>query len=134
MTMPVAPGTRVVELPPPQFPMLMMMFTDKLVPDKSTSPVSQWVVSKEHPIDPTVNILRMFADDEGVEVYSATADGTCIRDFIPVRFIRFTRETMPPDMFAEELEKAEFADDDDPDPDPEPEPEVSIPPNGQASS
>lgn len=92
-----------------------------------------WVITRAHPLSPDLKIKRMFSNDDGVEVYSASDDGTsCMRDFIPMSRIRFARETMSIDLFVQELEDAE-SEDEEPEPEPEPEPEIPSSP-GQVPS
>ena len=135
MTMPIPPGARVVELPAPTFPMLSMMFTDNLTPDLtkggSADQTVMWVLTDPHPFDSRVKVKRMYAVDDGVEVYAASDDGTfCVRDLIQTRHIRFTRETMPVNVFVEEIENSESESGDDP----EPEPELPSSPSNQVPS
>lgn len=128
MTMP-APDVRRIELPAPQYPMIVLMFTDNLVPEGSgrVGQTISWAVSKAHPFVPEMNVVRMFVDRGGVEVYSASNDGKIgIRDLVPMDRVRLIQEAMPLEVFVEELDAAESGDDDE-DEDPEPEPELPEP-------
>ena len=132
MTMPTPPGgPRTIELPEPEFPALSLIFTDNFTPDRAGVDwqTVQWVIAKPHPFDADSTIVRMFAVDDGVEVYSAPKTGAIFScDFIPMSRVRLYRETMPVEVFAHEIDKAETAKlDDDPEPDPEPEPDPANP-------
>lgn len=136
MTMPATTiPARTIELPPPGFPMLMVMFTDNLVPDNNGSAAILWNVSKPHPFVPDMKVMRMFVDRGGVEVYSVSDDGKIgMRDLVPMDRVRLIQEAMPLDVFIDELALAESGDEDDLEPEPEPEPEPApAPVNGQAT-
>jgi hypothetical protein len=91
-----------------------------------------------------MKVIRMFLTDDGVEVYSVADDNRAVmRNLVPSKTIRLTEETMPIDVFADELEAAEednFPGGDDPDdPDPDdpsksPAPPAALPANGSAPS
>jgi hypothetical protein len=144
MTMPSAPG-RAIELPPPGYPMLVLLITDDLVPEDGAKKGTtvQWTVSKPHPFVPKMNVMRMFINNGAVEIYSTSADGAVgTRDTIPMIRVRLAQEAMPLDVFVQELAAAEsgFDADDDDDGDEElpliggetmPSPP---PPNGQTAS
>jgi hypothetical protein len=138
MSAPV-PTARTIELPPPGYPMVVMVITDDLT--DNSKPRIHWVVSKAHPFVPDMNVMRMFPDREGyLEVYSVSSDGKAgMRDLVPMIHVRLAQEAMPLDVFAEELYDAEAGDDaDDPDLDPgsDPDPSSAQPPveNGQVAS
>ena len=121
MTQP-APNVKPIALPEPGFPMLVIMVTDNLVPTPGDSKAAKeeavnWAVSKPHPFVAGMRIMRMFIDRGGVEVYSMSDEGTCMRDLIPMARVRITQEAMPAEVFVEELTIAESADPDDGDDD-----------------
>ena len=139
MTMPgnVVPMRRA--LPPPQFPMLTRVISNALFPEPvrdargvvvSTKSIDvcepiTWAVSQAHPLVPNMKVVRMFVDRGGVEIYSVSDDGqNGMRNLIPMHWVRFVEETMPPEVFVEELDAAEAGEtDDDDDPDDEPDPD-----------
>lgn len=131
----IAPGTKIVDLPPPQFPMLTRMISNSLFPENGREDPITWAVGEPHPLASGVKVIRMFVDRGGVEVYSVSSDGkAAVRNLIPMSWIRLIEEAMPLDVFVEELAAAEAGDDDDPD-DPPPDPDLDEVPaaaNGQA--
>jgi len=126
-----------INLPKPGFPMLTRVVSNPIFSSdpKKDNPVT-WTLGSPHPMIPTVKVVRMFVDRGGVEIYSATDDGSAgMRNWIPDVQIRLTEEAMPMDVFVEELAAAEAGDDDD---DEEEEEEEIIKPvtqaNGQPAS
>jgi hypothetical protein len=140
MTMPTT-AVQTVKLPDPGFPMLTRMISDPLfpemkpqvmgcphckqsisipVPSDKEEPIT-WIVGKNHPLVPNMNVMRMFVDRGGVEVYSVASDGKAgMRNLVPMDSVRLIEEAMPLDVFVEEMTAAED-EGDDPDPgDPEP--------------
>lgn len=120
-------------------PKITAMITSSLSPDPGqTSPVA-WVVGEKHPISPNMSVIAMFEVSGGIEVYSASPERKGIRDFIPIHWVRNFRESMPFDVFMQELDKSERGEDDDDDDDYDDEPDapeetpatVPPPPNGQ---
>jgi hypothetical protein len=98
-----------VALPPPApgIPMVVRMVSESL---KKGSEPMVFAVGHPHPLANDVKIVRMFVAEspDGVEVYSATADGTSgMRDRIPWHRILIVGEAMPLDVFVEELAIAE---------------------------
>src|ERR1700722_1286897 len=148
----VVPLTETVTLPDPGYPMLTRVLSNPLFPPDREAlkkepslkdePIA-WIVGSQHPLVPSMKIVRMFVDRGGVEIYSVSPDGRSgTRNMIPMSQIRIIEEAMPLDVFIEELDAAENDDDDDPDdpevePEtaPEPEPEVTPAPvpNGQTA-
>jgi hypothetical protein len=111
MTMPMS-DTRRIQLAPPGFPMVALVISNSLFPTSDAQPVT-WVVSKPHPLVPEANVIRMFVGQHGVEIYSVSQDGrNGMRDIVPLSTIRLIQETMPLDIFVEELEYSERSDDD----------------------
>jgi hypothetical protein len=116
MTNPTTTTVQTVELPPPGFPMLTRMISDRLFPPDAKSqgepqgepePVT-WIVGQAHPLVPDMRVMRMFIDQSVVEVYSVSSDGKAgIRNRVPMHSIRLTEEAMPLDVFVEELIAAE---------------------------
>jgi len=146
MTMP-APTvpSNIIELPPPGFPMLKLVISNMITSNDSKEGVLIWMVGKQHPFVPEANVVRMFIDRGGVDIYSVSQDAkSAMRDFVPMHHIRLIQEAMPIDVFAEELAEAEAGEDDDGDDDPlnednfyelpDPNAEPTPPPNGQPSS
>ena len=137
MTMPV-PHTQVVELPPANYPMIVLLVTDDIVDISPTHQSMKWVLAAPHPFIPNMKVMRMFVDRGGVEVYSAGDDGkTCMRDLVPMDRVRVVQEAMPLDVFVDELTAAESGDDDDEDEPEEPEEQEETPEaptNGQTAS
>lgn len=111
------------ELPPPQFPMLTRVISNPLFNDEKKE--ITWTVGQTHPLVPNMKVIRMFVDRGGVEIYSVDTDGkNGMRNLIPMHWIRFIEEAMPPDVFVEELDASEAGpEDDDDDPEDEPEPD-----------
>lgn len=124
MTQPVPmPATTGITLPPPTYPMVVHMISNPMFPPDvdpqgrvaKEEPIA-WVISKAHPFVPKFTVMRMFLDGGVVEVYSVSDDHKVgMRDVIPIHTVRLVQESMPLDIFVEELIDAE-SDDDDPDP------------------
>lgn len=107
MTTPNGSPNNVVALPAPQPPMLTRVVSDPLFNDQPDALV--WTLGGPHPLVPeTYKVIRMFVDRGGVEVYS-TDGKSGLRNLIPAHKLRFTEETMPINIFAEELYAAEAA-------------------------
>lgn len=136
---PINAAPERTELPEPGFPMLTRMVSNPIFP--SGEPVGKeepitWILGKPHPFMPGMEVMRMFVDRGGVEIYSVSSDrhsGT--RNMIPMTQVRIIEEAMPLDVFIEELAAAEGDDDEPDDPDepvdPEtPEPAPAPPVNG----
>jgi hypothetical protein len=110
-------SVQTVALPAPGYPMVTRVVSSALFPDSKgkEDPVA-WVVSQSHPLVPQVNVVRMFLDRGGVEVYSVSHDGKAgMRNLIPISHVRLVEEAMPIDVFVEELNAAEN-DGDEPEP------------------
>ena len=127
-------ATKTVEIPPPQFPMLVLLITDSI----EGSGMTKWIVSEKHPYVPDLSVMRMFNDRGGIEIYSASSDAkSCIRDFVPMARVRLSQEAMPVDVYVDELRAAELGDGDeeeDESVEPEPdEPSTEAPSNGQVA-
>ena len=147
MTQPAQPTfPAAMALPDPTYPMVVHMISNPMFPAEPAAPGTppnreepvHWVISKNHPFVPNFRVMRMFLDRGGVEVYSVfEADKIGMRDVIPMHNVRLVQESMPIDIFVEELAAAEEEDGDEPDLEPEPEPEPTPGPapvaNGQAS-
>jgi hypothetical protein len=132
-------SVQTVALPAPGYPMVTRVISSALFPDSKgkEDPVA-WVVSQPHPLVPQVNVVRMFLDRGGVEVYSVSHDGKAgMRNLIPISHVRLVEEAMPIDVFVEELNAAENDGDDELESQEEPEQEkpvaVAAPSNGQAA-
>jgi hypothetical protein len=128
-------AVQTVALPEPRYPMVTRVISSALFPDSKgkEDPVA-WVVSQPHPLVPQVNVVRMFLDRGGVEVYSVSHDGKAgMRNLIPISHVRLVEEAMPIDVFIEELSAAENGDDEiEPEePEQEQKPQVAAPSNGQ---
>ena len=127
----VAP-TSMLTMPPGEMPvtlvaLIMRTARGVVVSTKSIDvcePIT-WAVSQAHPLVPNMKVVRMFVDRGGVEIYSVSDDGqNGMRNLIPMHWVRFVEETMPPEVFVEELDAAEAGEtDDDDDPDDEPDPD-----------
>jgi len=140
MTMPApTEPTKIIELTPPGFPMLKLMISDMVISNDSKEGSLIWAFGKQHPFVPEANVVRMFIDRGGVDIYSVSQDAkSAMRDHVPMHHVRLIQEAMPIDVFAEELAEAEAGeDDDDDDPDyyglPDPNSDPMPPPNGQPS-
>lgn len=146
MTQPaLPPATNTVTIPDPTYPMVVHMISNPMFPPADVvgpngqpvpgkeEPIA-WVISKAHPFVPKFTVMRMFLDGGVVEVYSIADDHKVgMRDVIPIHTVRLVQESMPLDVFVEELIDAED-DGDDPDPgdpggDPDPAPAPVV--NGQ---
>ena len=159
-----------VELPPPGYPMVTRVISHPLFPgsgDARTTLCPSTATGRTDnqrtraltcrraahldcrlaaPARTGMRVVRMFADDGGVEVYSHD-DQHGMRNRIPMAMIRLIEEAMPVELLADEISDAE-GDEDEPDPDePELDPEEppsplsAVPPvpfgavpNGQATS
>jgi len=104
-------STNSIALPPPApgVPMIVRMVTEPL--KKGSDPIV-FALSSPHPLanDPNIKVIRMFVVEapDGVEVYSALADGSAgMRDRIPWSRILVVGEAMPIDVFVDELAMAE---------------------------
>jgi len=146
----------VIELPKPEFPMLMRVISNALFPAAQTigcphcaKPISipelgktdqdpvTWVFGEAHPLTPDMRIIRMFIKGDGIEIYSVPGDtskksGVCTRNLIPMSSVRFTEEAMPINVFVEELIDASEDDDDDDDDDDNDDPEAEPAEGGPA--
>lgn len=98
-----------------------------------------WELNKPHPLLPDMLLVRMFVEDDGVEIYSVAKDGTGgLRNLVPMSTVRLIEELMTPRVLVDELTEAEegnaesFEEDDEPDEEQGPE-QTSDPeqPNGQ---
>jgi hypothetical protein len=126
------PTTQQVQLPlpNPNAPMVTRVITSGLFPEpapkgprgelllppgfpRAEEPLT-WVVGQKHPLDESIQIVRMFRTEEGVEVYCVGYDNG-IRCFLPSHQVRFVEEGMPIGLFIDELAMAE-SDEEDPDP------------------
>lgn len=133
-----------VDLPPPGFPMVLIVITDNIAETGGGKSTIHWMVSKPHPFVPNMLVARMFADSTGVEIYSSPSDGkgSCMRDVIQMSRVRLVQEVMPPDVFIEEIADAESEDDEEPAGDDGPEIELNesetgasaANPNGQSAT
>ncbi|KKM80154.1 hypothetical protein LCGC14_1342810 [marine sediment metagenome] len=108
-------------LPEPVYPRIMLMITDCLVPKAEgvkEEPMS-WAVSVAHPFIEAAQVVAMFMNGDGIDVYSVRRDDTGgvegMRDHIPLFRVRVFREAMPFDVFNNELTRAELAEDEDDD-------------------
>ena len=125
-------AVQTVALPAPGYPMVTRVISSSLLPDSKgkEEPVA-WVVSQPHPLVSQVNIVRMFLDRGGVEIYSVSQDGKAgMRNLIPLSHVRLVEEAMPIDVFIEELNAAENDDDIEPE-EPEQEQKPQVASNGQ---
>jgi hypothetical protein len=113
--------TAGVNIPPPTYPMVVHMISDPMFPpdvDPQTKALAQsepiaWVISKPHPFVSKFTVMRMFLAGAVVEVYSISEDHKVgMRDVIPIHAVRLVQESMPIDIFIEELVAAENADND----------------------
>ncbi len=102
-------------------PKIMLMITDCLVPKAEgvkEEPMS-WAVTGAHPFIGGAQVVAMFVDGAGIDVYSVRRDETggveCMRDHIPLSRVRVFREAMPLDTFENEMKLAEDDDDDEDD-------------------
>ena len=112
-----------INLPEPVYPKIMLMITDCLVPKAEgvkEEPMS-WVVGGAHPFIEAAQVVAMFMNGDGIDVYSVRRDATGgvegMRDHIPLFRVRVFREAMPFDVFNHELTQAELAKDEDDDDD-----------------
>ena len=135
-------------LPEPGYPMVTRVISDSIFPADPPGSKDEpivWMIGVQHPFIPEMNVMRMFVDDVGAEIYSVSADGRSgMRNMLPMSHIRYVEEAMPLEEFVEELTAAENGDDDepddpqdDPDPDAPEEPEAPEPPapsNGQQTA
>lgn len=149
MTQPaLPPATNTMTIPDATYPMVVHMISSPMFPPgDEIGPNGQptgrpgkeepiaWVISKAHPFVPKFTVMRMFLDGGVVEVYSISDDHKVgMRDVIPIHTVRLVQESMPLDIFVEELIDAEN-DDEDPDPPdpggPDPDPAPAPAANGQ---
>lgn len=122
MPAPTAQTAAVAAIPPANYPMVVHVVSDPMFPPKVAGAPEEpvhWAVSKPHPFVNGFTVLRMFLDAGGVEVYSISDDKQVgMRDSLPVHRVRLAQESMPVDIFLEEVQDAEDGDPDDPeDPD-----------------
>lgn len=138
MTQPNGNAT-LIELPAAHPPILRRVVSDPIFNEQPEALV--WTHLAPHPLAGPYKVIRMFFDRGGVEIYSVSDDGKAgMRNCIPTSRIRFTEEAMPLDVFAGELNAAEFeaapvgplsveaSDDDDEDDEDETEPEPELAP------
>jgi hypothetical protein len=104
MTMP-APTAQALELPPPNFPVVTRVVSNAPLGSSADPPIV-WILESKHPLESRMKIMRMFINDDEVEIY-ATDGHTCVRNCLPRHMVRLTEEGMPPDKFVEEIEAAE---------------------------
>lgn len=104
MTMP-APTALALELPPPNFPVVTRVVSNAPLAGNVDPPIV-WILESAHPLEPRMKIMRMFINDDEVEIY-ATDGRTCVRNCLPRHMVRLTEEGMPPDKFVKEIEDAE---------------------------
>lgn len=100
-------------VPEPGFAMLTRVIASPPVPEppqgappgtRGTAEPMVWTVGQPHPLAPDMKVVRMFLDCEGVEVYSLSSDGKAgMRHYIPMSWIQLIEESMPLDVFVEEL-------------------------------
>jgi len=134
MTTQTSDAVHVVELPAPGYPMLTRMICDNFFFDKKSEILQiTWAIGQPHPLVPSAQVVRMFIDQGGVEIYSVSGDKrTGMRNLVPMHRVRLTEEAMPLDIFIEELTAAES---EDPDPEAEepeePEEPETVVTNGQ---
>lgn len=105
------PSTAQLTLPDPNpdSPVVTRVISDSPLLESSQVPVVVWIVSRPHPLESRMKIVRMFIGDGEVEIYAASDDGkTCTRNRLPMRMVRLIEEGMPPDMFVEEIDSAEY--------------------------
>ena len=126
-----APLTNVVQIPEPGYPMLTRAISNPLFPPehptKQAEPIT-WTVGSQHPLIPEMRVMRMFISDEGVDVYSVSADGhSGMRNMISLGTIRLVEEAMPLEVFIQELAAAEGPDDEEEEDDEEDEEEENEP-------
>jgi len=155
MTMP-APNMRIVQLPPPQYPLITRVLSSPVYPEDGSAPIA-WLLSRAHPRLPDQKVIRLILGGAGIEVYSVAAnpnpdpekESPCVRTTIPMRSVLIIEEAMPLDVFIEELSAAESDDgsdgfDDESDDELPEQPPANVapvgpvavptPPNGQTSS
>lgn len=108
-----------MNLPEPVYPKIMLMITDCLVPKAEgvkEEPMS-WAVSVAHPFIEAAQVVAMFINGDGIDVYSVRRDEAGgvegMRDHIPLSRMRVFREAMPFEMFINEITRAELAEDED---------------------
>ena len=115
------------QLPLPRTPMVTRVISDALFPDpvpkgsrgelllppgfpRAEEPIL-WALGDKHPLVGDMRIVRMFRTDDGVEVYSVAGDGSRgTRNLLPSHRLRFVEESMPIDVFIEEMTIAEEGD------------------------
>lgn len=117
------PSMKVVELPQPTFPVLTRVISKPFFNDREEGVT--WKLGEAHPLMTDMKVIRMFADQDYVEIYSVPTDKGVhyTRNRIPLSSIRLTEEAMPLEIFVEELAAAEDGDDVDDDDGDEPGPE-----------
>lgn len=117
MTMPHTQSV-VLPAPNPNCPVLTRMITHALLPEGGQEGPVTWVITRSHPLEPTLRVVRMFIDRGGVDVYSVAEGGVQgIRNLIPMSQIRLIEEAMPLNIFVDELAIAEEGGGDDDDDD-----------------
>ena len=109
-----------LELPALVYP----AFSDAVTNDPLSAGTLTWQTQKKHPIIDGCFVQRIFMLPDGaLAIYSATEDGKVgMRNIIPKEHVRYTQETMPPDIFIEEINREQDEQADDPE-----EPEPSAP-------
>jgi hypothetical protein len=137
------PTTNSDNLPPPspQSPMVVLMLSEPIDPNSKDPLV--WKIGGAHPVAPTGIIVRMFFDQDGVDIFStapAVGKEGGMMDYVPMKRVLIISRAATLDVFARELEAAEYGDEDEDDED-EGEPEESAhavpspaPTNGQTAS
>lgn len=114
-------------------PKITALITNSLSPDPNQTAPAAWVVGEKHPIYPGMSVIAMFEVEGGIEIYSASPERKGIRDFVPIHWVRNYKESMPFEVFMQELDRAEFGDLDD-DEDESEAPATPTPPNGQPTT
>lgn len=120
------------ELPEMSYPRIMMMATDGL--KNAAGESVTWGVGDDHPLATGMRVVAIYINGPVVEIYSmASSSKNGMRDLVPLHRVRLINETMPLDVFGEELARSEMGvddddDDDEPEPEPEPEPDPTSPP------
>ena len=151
MTQPsnITPAARTIQLADQNFPAVMRVVSTRFFPEpkkeetrtvgcphcqkpivipapaerKEDAPIT-WIVGVDHPIIPDMLVIRMFRVDGDIIVYTVKKDQTSgMRHTLPECTVLFVDETMPPEVFAEQLRFSEedVIDDGDDEEDDEPE-------------
>lgn len=91
-------------LPKIRYPMVTRMISHRLIQESGQPAI--FAIKEPHPLVPDMVVVRMFVNEEGVEVYSRR-DNKAMRSFVPFGWIRLVEEAMPFGIFSGELKETD---------------------------